>query len=140
MRSLQIPVGYINREEVEHPMKKSVRKAITRRLRRMVNHHIADLPNEKFEMGRLASQLFPDWIEGNYASFQDYLYHACGMPSNVARHLETMAHTYYEIPSLDIWMQVGWTRAAQAASENRDGQIRKLLESGSNVLDVLNLI
>ena len=121
-------------------MKKTVRKAITRRLRRMMKHHVSDVLREKFEMGKLAASLFPDWIEGDYSTFHEYLYHGCGMSWVVAGQLETVAHTYYEIPSLDIWKQVGWTRVAQAASQNRDGQIRKLLESGSNVLDVLNLV
>jgi len=125
---------------VEQTMKKTVRKAITRRLSRLVCRHVGNVIDEKFAIGQLAASLFPDWIEGEYSTFHEYLYHGCGMSWVVAGQLETVAHTYYEIPSLDIWKQVGWTRAAQAASQNRDGQIRKLLESGSNVLDVLNLV
>jgi len=121
-------------------VKKTVRKAITRRLRRMMKHHVSDVLREKFEMGKLAASLFPDWIEGDYSTFRGYLFHVCGVQWATATHLEVMAHTYYEIPSLQVWAQVGWTRAARAATENRDGQIRKLLESGSNVLDVLNLV
>lgn len=117
-----------------------MRKAITRRLRRMVNQHTANMVHEKFAMGKLAASLFPDWIEGSYVTFQDHLSHGCGMPWNISSQLETMAHTYYEIPSLEIWRQVGWTRAARAATENRDGQIRKLLEDGSNILDVMTLL
>ena len=121
-------------------MKATVKKAITRQLVRLHRCHVHDRLDEKFVMGRLASDLFPDWIEGHYKTFHDYLHHGAGMDWCVAGQLDLMAHTYYEIPSLDIWRQVGWTRAAQAATDNRDGQIRKLLAGGSNVLDVLNLI
>ena len=121
-------------------MKTGARKAVVRKLRKMMNRHFGNMVDEKFEMGCLAASLFPDWVESDYSTFDLYLFHGCGIPWNIASRLETMAHTYYEIPSLQIWMQVGYTRAAQAAGQGREGQIRALLESGSNVLDVLTLI
>jgi hypothetical protein len=117
-----------------------VRKAIVRKLMRMARLHLPSLYEEKYEMGKLAAELFEDWADSDYPDFDHYLHSRCGMGWGFASKIAIMAFTYYEIPSLAVWHQVGWERAAQAAQRHRDDRNQRLLDGGSNVLDVLSLI
>lgn len=123
----------------------STEKSLTRKLRRLY----AQLPgwtNERayteniFRVGRFASKLFPYWMESEYTDLHLYLYHRCGLSWRDAGKITIWAETYYEIPSLSIWQEVGWRQAAAAASRNQEAQREYLLSLGLNVLDLMTMV
>lgn len=95
---------------------------------------------EIFRIGEFAAQLLPYWMETEHSDFQLYLYHRCGLSFRGAGKVALWALTYYEVPSLSVWLDVGWHKAAQAATRDQDGQREMLLESGLNVLDLMTLV
>lgn len=90
--------------------------------------------DETFQLGKLGSELFPAWVESEFKDFEDYLDHH-GLP----RKLAMMAFTYYEVPSVEIWRQLGYTAVAIAARKQREERLDALLNGGANPLDVLTI-
>jgi len=130
--------------QVEQSMDKAAQRSLARKLRRewdMLPSSCRDgYSAAVFKLGRLAAQLLPEWMESDYIYFQHYLNSVCRMDWRIADAVSTMALTYYEIPALGIWEQIGYIKTAQAAQRTQEGQIRKLLEGGLNVLDVMTMI
>lgn len=123
-----------------------VEKSVSRKLRRLyerLGKHWRDdasYTRNIFTVGKFAAQLVPFWVDHEYCDFQRYLYHRCGFQFQAAGKIELWMHTYYEIPSLSVWLEVGWRQAARAAQLNREGQQDYLLENGLCVLDILAMI
>lgn len=92
-----------------------------------------------FEVGEFAAKLLPFWMETDYLDFQDYLYHRCKFAFGDAGKITLWTLTYYEIPSLGVWLELGWRQDAVAASRDQDGQRKYMLDSGLSALDLLTL-
>ena len=95
--------------------------------------------SETYEMGRMASSLIPDWVESNHETLGDYMC-AHGMSAQMADKIATMGLTYYEVPSLEIWRQLGYWDVARAAQLCQEGCIRRLIEQGANPLDTIAML
>lgn len=125
-------------------MDKSVKKSLLRKLKkewRLVPYSWKlNYLEQAFKVGHLAVALFPDWAESDYKHLEEYLFHGCGFSPRDSSRLATIALTYYEIPSLAVWKQVGWAGAAQAAQRDQDDRNQRLLDGGSNPLDLLTMI
>lgn len=124
-------------------MDKKVKKSLVRKVRRMwVTIPASWRPGfeeKAFEFAQVATGLLPFWMESDYATFDEFLYHGCSIPWRVSQRMATVTLTYYEIPSLNIWKTLGYTKTAQAAQRNQDGMREKLLADGLCVLDLLTM-
>jgi len=123
----------------------SVEKSLSRKLRRMYEQLGPWRCEEAytraiFPIGEFAVNLFPYWMESEHRDFQLYLFHRCGFPLQAAGKIDLWATTVYEIPSLDVWLQLGWRRVAQAATRGVDEQRQMLFENGLNLLDLMAMI
>ena len=125
-------------------------KAIARKLRRMVSKSpskAADL----FAIGKLASALIPAWVESDHELFEDFLRaihlgpdpHASRWSSRIQPDLNArvaqMALTYFEVPSLAIWQQLGYRQTSQCAEYSQAACRDIMLENGVSVLDLFTM-
>ncbi|MGD9725358.1 MAG: hypothetical protein AB7L09_03005 [Nitrospira sp.] len=123
----------------------TVEKALARRLRHLWSKVPAWAPevlylDQLFAVGEFAAKLVPYWVESEYQAFEGYLYHRCGVPFADIDRIALLMHTYYEIPSLHIWQQVGWHRVVWAASRDQEGQRQRLIDGGLTVLDLMTMV
>ena len=125
-------------------------KSIVRKLRRMLAKSpstVADL----FAIGKLASALIPAWAESEHELFEGFLRsiylgpdpHAsrCGprSRSNLNVRVAKMALTYFEVPSLAIWQQLGYHQTAVCASHSQEECRNIMLSNGVSVLDLFTM-
>lgn len=117
-------------------MKEKHIKAIIRKLRKSAIMWMPQVPDESYEMGRLASRLIPDWVESGHEGLDDFL-HAHGMSPQLASKISLMALAYYEVPSLEVWRKLGYWNVIQASRLNQEACIETLMAFGANPLDVM---
>ena len=120
-----------------------VTKSAIRKLRRMVgalgNGFVAD---DYYKIGRLAAIFIPDWMESTVPEHQDfegYLYNH-GLPYNRAVRVAAMALTYYEVPSLAVWQELGYHQTARCASYSQEDCRDVLMRNGVGLLDIMTLL
>ena len=74
-----------------------------------------------------------------HQDFEGYL-HSHGLPYSRAVRVAAMALTYYEVPSLAIWQQLGYHQTARYASLSQEECRDILMRNGASVLDILTLL
>lgn len=120
-------------------MSRKLRRLYEMRTRRSWNND-REFTASCFHIGQFAAQLVPFWVETNYQVFDGYLFHRCGFGIQESGLISLWMHTYYEIPSLSVWLDVGYDRCAMAATRGGDDMREHLIKEGVNVLDLMTLV
>lgn len=120
-------------------MDSDARKALVRHIRSKAVQFLPSITEEAFELGRLTAMLLPDWADSEYPDLEGFLFHACGFREGMSARLAMLAIAYSEVPSLEIWKTVGFTKVARASTLPRDLKIEMLLSAGAEPLDLLCL-
>lgn len=119
-------------------MNADARKSLIRQLRQRVVRYMP-IVDETYALGRSTAQLIPDWLESEYQSFDDFLHRGCNMEWSISIKLSDMALSYFEIPSVEIWRQIGYSEVLRAASKSREACLDRLADLGVNPLDILGM-
>ena len=124
-------------------------KSIVRKLRRMVAHNSSKV-EDLFAIGKLASALIPAWVETDHELFEEFLQSSVYLgpepaiawwssrrrPSRSAL-VAKLALTYYEVPSLAIWQQLGYRQTAVCADYSQACCRDIMMENGVSLLDLI---
>jgi len=125
-------------------------KSVVRKVRRMISKNPSSV-EDYYALGKMASGLIPAWLESDWETLEDYLrtvylgqpirtygyYYGRDQTKNWAGKVALMALTYYEVPSLTIWEQLGYAQTARCAQYPPDKCRDIMAENGVSPLDLI---